>query len=85
MSTVVTEVFGTNVVQVATPGPQGIPGPAGSGSFTTPLTVGQLPISPQGTRAMVTDSTTNVFGAIVSGGGTYVVPVFFDGAFWRCG
>jgi hypothetical protein len=83
MNAVVTEVAGTNVIEVATPGPQGIQGPAGSGSYTTPLTVGQLPISPQGTRAVVTDSTTITFYAIVSGGGTYVVPVFFDGTNWR--
>lgn len=85
MSAVVTEVVGTNVIQVATPGPQGIQGPAGSGSFTTPLTVGQLPVSPQGTRAMVTDSTTTVFYAVVSGGGVNVVPVFWDGNVWRVG
>ena len=85
MSAVITEVPGTNVIEVATQGPQGIQGPAGSGSFTTPLAVGQLPPSPQGTRAIVTDSTTTSYYAVVSGGGTFVVPVFFDGTNWRIG
>lgn len=85
MSSVITEVAGTNVVEVATQGPQGIQGPAGSGSFTTPLAVGQLPTAPQGTRAMVTDAMTSNFYDIVSGGGTLVTPVFFDGTFWRVG
>lgn len=85
MNAVVTEVVGTNVIQVATPGPQGIQGPAGSGSFTTPLTVGQLPVSPQGTRAFVTDSMSGSFGVIASGGGTNAVPVFFNGTNWIVG
>jgi hypothetical protein len=75
----------SDLIEVATPGPQGIPGPAGSASFTTPLAVGQLPSSPQGTRAMVTDSTSTDFYALLSGGGTFVVPCFFDGTFWRVG
>lgn len=79
------EEISSQVIEVATPGPQGIPGPAGSGSFTTPLAVGQLPASPQGTRAIVTDSTTSTYYAVVSGGGTLVTPVFFDGTFWRVG
>jgi hypothetical protein len=86
MSVVVSEVFGvTNLVAVSTPGPQGIQGPAGSGSYTTPLTVAQLPSAPQSTRAMVTDSTTAAFYAVPSGGGTFVVPVYFDGTNWRVG
>lgn len=84
MSVSVNEIT-VQLVEVATPGPQGIQGPAGSGSYTTPLAVGQLPISPKGTRAMVTDSTTSTFYAVVSGGGTLVVPCFFDGTFWRVG
>jgi hypothetical protein len=79
------EEISAQVIEVATPGPQGIQGPPGSGSFTTPLAVGQLPVSPQGTRAIVTDSTTSDFYAVVSGGGTLVVPVFYDGAAWRVG
>jgi len=84
MSVSVNEIT-SQVIEVQTPGPQGIQGPAGSGSFTTPLTVGQLPASAQGTRAIVTDSTTSTFYAVVSGGGTLVVPCFFDGTFWRVG
>lgn len=84
MSVSVQEIS-AQLIEVATQGPQGIQGPAGSGSFTAPLAVGQLPVSPQGTRAMVTDSTTSTFYAIVSGGGTLVVPCFFDGTFWRVG
>jgi len=85
MNAVVTQVAGTNIIEVATQGPQGIQGPAGDGSYTTPLTVGQLPTSPQGTRAMVTDATTTTFAAVVAGGGTNVVPVYFDGLNWRIG
>lgn len=84
MSVSVNEIT-TQLIEVSTPGPQGIQGAAGSGSFTMPLAVGQLPVSPQGTRAIVTDSTTSTFYAVVSGGGTLVVPCFFDGVFWRVG
>lgn len=84
MSVSVNEIT-TQLIEVQTQGQQGIQGPAGSGSYTTPLTVGQLPASPQGTRAMVTDSTTTTFYSVVGGGGTDTVPVFFDGTNWRIG
>jgi hypothetical protein len=73
------------VVEIATPGPQGIPGPAGSAAYTTPTTVAALPVSPQGYRAFVTDATTTTFGAAPVGGGTNAVPVYFDGVIWRIG
>lgn len=83
-SVIVTEL-GCNVIEVATPGPQGIAGPAGSGSYTTPTTVAALPASPQGTRAIVTDATGTTFGAPVVGGGNNVMPVFFNGTQWIIG
>lgn len=36
-------------------------------------------------RRIVTDATTKVFGDIVAGGGTEIVPVYFDGTDWRIG
>jgi hypothetical protein len=38
-----------------------------------------------GDRAFITDSTTNVFGAITTGGGAFGVPVYFDGNSWKVG
>ena len=73
------------VVQVATPGPQGPPGPAGSSTYTTPVQVANLPVGSAGARAVVTDSTSSVFYAAVTGSGTITVPVFWDGSVWRIG
>ena len=41
--------------------------------------------APQGARAMVTNSNTSTFYAVVAGGGSYVVPVYYDGTNWRVG
>jgi hypothetical protein len=82
---VVVSEIACNIVEVATPGPQGIQGQAGSGSYTTPTTVAALPSSPQGTRAFVTDATGTTFGAPVVGGGSNVMPVFFNGTQWIIG
>lgn len=38
-----------------------------------------------GSRAFVTDSNTNVFNAVVAGGGANKVPVFSDGVNWLVG
>jgi hypothetical protein len=38
-----------------------------------------------GSRAFVTDASVPVFGALVSGGGSTPVPVYFDGTSWRVG
>ena len=53
-----------------------------------PVTFPILPVASvanQGTRAIVRDSTTNVFNAIYTGGGGICVPVFCDGANYRVG
>lgn len=51
----------------------------------TALTVATLP-SPAvvGDTAFVTDSTANTFGTVVAGGGSFAVPVHYDGS-WRIG
>jgi hypothetical protein len=38
-----------------------------------------------GDRAFVTDATTPAFGAVLTGGGAVVVPVFFNGTAWVVG
>lgn len=51
-------------------------------------TVATLPVGLLGGRATVTDSTVAItagIGAIVVGGGTFTVPVFWDGVNWRIG
>lgn len=49
-------------------------------------TVATLPASPvQGDRAMVTDSFIDGFNSNVVGGGTEVVPVFYNGTQWKVG
>jgi len=70
-----------NVVQVATPGPQGPPGP----SALTPVLTANLGAPNLGFLAFVTDATSTVFGTIVTGGGTNPVPVYADGFAWRIG
>lgn len=52
------------------------------------FTVATLPAAAAGlagARAMVTDSNTAVFNAVVAAGGANVVPVFCTGAAWRVG
>ena len=39
----------------------------------------------KGAKSIVTDSTTNTFNAVVTGGGSYTIPVFCDGTNWRVG
>lgn len=48
--------------------------------------VADLPTSVvAGVRGFVLNATANTFNASVAGGGTYAVPVFFDGTVWRVG
>ena len=48
--------------------------------------VGDLPTGLKaGVRSFVIDATANTFNAALAGGGTYAVPVFFDGTVWRVG
>lgn len=59
-------------------------------SVTTAVTVANLPGSPvDGMRCAVTDSNATSFtlgiGAVVTGGGTTHVPVYYDGTSWRIG
>jgi hypothetical protein len=46
--------------------------PSGSSRFT-------------GTRAIITNANTTTFNSLVSGGGSNVMPVFYDGTNWRVG
>lgn len=50
-----------------------------------PLVVADLTSPVLFTRRVVTDATTKVFGDVVVGGGTEIVPVYFDGTDWRIG
>lgn len=52
---------------------------------TAVYAVGSLPAGVQGMRAMVNNANAATFNSIVAGGGTNVVPVFFDGTNWRIG
>ena len=61
----------------------------GTAIVMVPTTFVNLPIIPTGysARAFITDGTTGQFGAIVSGGGDYRVPVYWDNgpSVWRVG
>ena len=51
----------------------------------TVVTYAALPASPTvGQRAFVTDCTVATFGASAAGGGSNMVPVYYDGA-WKVG
>jgi hypothetical protein len=53
---------------------------------TVTMTVASLPVTAAtGLRAFVTNALAPAFGAMVVGGGTVGVPVYYDGAFWRVG
>ncbi len=57
----------------------------------TSLTVGVSTVSglptdaTQGDRRMVTDANATTFASIVAGGGSNIVPTYFDGTDWRIG
>ena len=70
-----------NVVQVATPGPQGPPGP----NTLAPTLVAGLGAPLLGALGFVTDATSTTFASVVAGGGANVVPVYADGVVWRIG
>lgn len=48
-------------------------------------TVAGLPTATQGMKAFVNDATATTFYSVVAGGGSYCVPVFYDGTNWRIG
>lgn len=85
MSTPANQVFvgttQTNVVTVTSPGVQGPPGP----NALPPVLVANLGTPTLGLLGFVTDSTSSVYGAIVTGGGFTPTPVFADGSAWRIG
>jgi len=48
-------------------------------------TVAALPSGAQGMRAMVNDANATTFDTTVAGGGSNIVPVFYNGTNWRIG
>jgi len=52
---------------------------------TTGYTVATLPTGTVGVRAYVTDANATTFNSVVAGGGTNVVPVFYNGSNWVIG
>jgi hypothetical protein len=55
-------------------------------NFTQPVAnLGNVYGSTAGMRAMVTNANTTTFNAVVGGGGSNVIPVFYDGTNWRVG
>jgi len=55
---------------------------------TNGSTYANLPISAYlgiGSRAVITNANTTTFNSLVSGGGSNIVPVFYDGTNWRVG
>lgn len=70
------------------------PSAAGTGTLRPlivrhpPVTVASLPSASSvgaGARCMVSDASAPVFGAVVAGGGSIIVPVYSDGTVWRVG
>jgi hypothetical protein len=59
----------------------------GQGSLTVGVsTVSGLPTdATQGDRRMVTDANATTFASVVAGGGSNIVPVYWDGSDWRIG
>ena len=59
----------------------------GQGSLTVGVsTVSGLPSdATQGDRRTVTDATVTTFASVVAGGGSNIVPTYFDGTNWRIG
>ena len=54
-------------------------------SLYVPGPVSSLPPNPGVLRRLVNDSTSTTFNDIVAGGGSFTVPVFYDGTNWRIG
>jgi hypothetical protein len=59
-------------------------------NFITTLatTYSNLPVTPYrvaGSRAIITNANTTTFNSLVSGGGSNVIPIFYDGTNWRVG
>lgn len=59
----------------------------GTYTYTTPVTVAELPDASDypGARAVVTDANSATFNAALAGGGANIVPVFSTGAAWKVG
>ena len=60
----------------------------GASPVNTVYTFATLPVSVAGARAFVSDANltaTGNFGNVVSGGGSNVVPVFYNGISWLIG
>jgi hypothetical protein len=56
------------------------------GKIVSPTyTVSGLPLGVRGMRAFVSDSNINTFYSVVTGGGSYIVPVYYTGSEWRIG
>ena len=53
--------------------------------YANAVPTSSLPTSPTYRRAIVNDATSTTFHDIVSGGGSNIVPVFYDGTNWRIG
>jgi len=51
--------------------------------ITQAYIVATLPVGSRGDTALVTDATTPTYLGTLTGGGSVVTPVFFDGASWR--
>lgn len=51
---------------------------------TKGFTVATLPSGTQGDSAFVTDANSPTYGASVAGGGSVVIPVFYNGTNWIC-
>jgi hypothetical protein len=57
-----------------------------SGTIATGVyTVATLPAATSGSRALVSNALTPVFGSVAVGGGAVVSPVYADGSNWRIG
>jgi hypothetical protein len=79
-----------NTGPAAATGPTGMTGPVGSPGMTGPAISGatlvaNLPTGPIGARGFVTDCNNVTFNNLVVGGGSFKVPVFFDGTDWKVG
>lgn len=61
------------------------PGTISAGSAA--VATANLPATPfAGARSMVSDATSTTFGSVLVGGGTNIVPVYYDGvSHWRIG
>lgn len=79
---------GRAILSAGHQGDVGYTGSTGTSEVTTVYTYATLPVSVSGARAFVSDANltaTGNFGNAVSGGGSNVVPVFYNGTSWLIG